>query len=259
MAHLCGHTAVLCPFMRTNMCLLPFPAVCSPLSGTCPGKISAVYCKEDAKGGIRDIAYSNPQTGLQLVGCASGDWTAAASKSLELAGNENIIEVKTCRNNPRLVRNGGGARCRARKQPRGADCCCLDFGAARASNRKTALWHTAICDAFSKLGAKKQQAFGGEGHQRNTWQGAYICRTFYPRRTKLTVTFLTDYGRTMTCGNTDPNNKPYRGRASSASGLGGESDTDGAEVRTASARPGGRRLRNGRQLMQARGLGRNAK
>jgi hypothetical protein len=144
MAHLCGHTAVLCPFMRTNMCLLPFPAVCSPLSGTCPGKISAVYCKEDAKGRIRDIAYSNPKTGLQLVGCASGDWTAAASKSLELAGNENIIEVKTCRNNPRLVRNGGGARCRARKQPRGADCCCLDFGAARASNRKTALWHTAI-------------------------------------------------------------------------------------------------------------------
>jgi hypothetical protein len=83
------------------MCLLPVPALRSPLSGTCPGKITQVYCKEDANGRLRDIAYMNPKTGLKLIGCASRDWTAGASNTLTLADNENIIEVKTCRSNSR--------------------------------------------------------------------------------------------------------------------------------------------------------------
>lgn len=112
-------------------------------------------------------------------------------------------------------------------------------------------------------------AFTSEGQQINDGKVQLVvlslhtpCRPRDPRRTKLTVTFLTDYGNKMTCGNpTDPNNKPYRGRASSSSGPGGEGNTDGADVRTASSRPVGRRPQNSRQLMQATSpaRGRNAK
>ena len=60
-----------------------------------------MFCKEDDYGRLRDIAYSNTQSGLHLVGCARGDWTDDATQVLQLDKGENIIEVKTCKPNAR--------------------------------------------------------------------------------------------------------------------------------------------------------------
>lgn len=61
------------------------------------GRIDAVWCNEDETGRLVDIAYHNTHTGLQLVGCASKDWTDGASKALHLEDQESVIAFKACK------------------------------------------------------------------------------------------------------------------------------------------------------------------
>jgi len=56
-----------------------------------------VWCREDSKGTLQDIAYLNTVTGLQRAGCSNQQGMSESySKVLFLDEDESIVSVRAC-------------------------------------------------------------------------------------------------------------------------------------------------------------------
>lgn len=104
----CGsHSSTLTPVLLPLPSSPPLPRALHECTHrpdqVCTGKITAIWCLENAEGELQGIAYLNSITGLQLQdsqtgGCLPGDWTGNFTSALFLATGESIIAARTCTN-----------------------------------------------------------------------------------------------------------------------------------------------------------------